>query len=100
MSSADYEMTRLEDKISDLHKKLDENERLAKRNDSREKWEIDRLTHESEIRTRRFEQKKLDLNKELHETVTRRDRVKYKMEEEKKEEFEESNRRTGRHLNH
>jgi predicted nucleic acid-binding Zn-ribbon protein len=100
MSSADYEMRRLEDKISDLHKKLEENERMSKRNDSREQWEIDRLTREFEVRKRGFEQKKEGLNKELQEAVIKRDRVKHKMEEEKKEELAESDKRTGRHLNH
>jgi len=100
MSSAEYEIKRLEVKISDLHKKLEENTRMSKRNDTQEQWEFDRLRREFDVRKRGFEQKNEKLRKELQEIVARRDRTQYKMDKEKEEELEESDNRTGRHFSH
>jgi len=100
MSSAEYEIKRLEDKISDLQKKLEENTRLSMRIDSQEQWEFDRLRREFDSRKRRFEQTNEKLRKELQEIIARRDRTQYKMDKEKEEELEESDDKTGRRFNH
>ena len=99
MSSAEYEIKRLEDKISDLQKKLEENTRLSMRIDSQEQWEFDRLRREFDSRKRRFEETNEKLRKELQEIVSRRDRTQYKMDKEKEEELEESDDKTGRRFN-
>jgi hypothetical protein len=92
MSSSDYEMRRLEAHISDFQKKLDENERISKRNDDREKWELDRLTREFDVRRRGFEQTKEQMTKELKETLRKRDKMEFEMAKEKSESDESSNR--------
>ena len=100
MSSAEYEIKRLEVKITDLHKKIEENTRLSKRADSQEQWELERTRREFDVRKRGLEQSDEKLRKELQEIVARRDRAKYKMEKEEEEKLKEANDRTGRRFNH
>lgn len=79
MSASDYELRRLESNIADLHKELEENERMEKRNDDREQWELDRLKREFEVRKRGFQQKTAQLNQELKAELRKRDKVQYEL---------------------
>jgi hypothetical protein len=107
MSSSEFEIRRLEDKISGLNKKLEENDRMSKRNDSRKQWELDRLKREFEIRERGYQHKKEAYTKDLRELHQKRDRVQYQIAKEKEEELEEmlksrgqSSGPSGRNFNH
>jgi hypothetical protein len=107
MSSSEYEIKRLDDKISSLNKKLEENDRMSKRNDSRKQWELDRLKREFEVRERGYQHKKETMTKELKELHQKRDREQYRIAKEKEEELEEmlrsrgdSSSRSGRNFNH
>jgi SMC interacting uncharacterized protein involved in chromosome segregation len=83
MSSSEYEMRRLEDKISDLHEKLEENKRMSRRNEERERWELDRLSREFDVRKHGYQRKKETLDKELQEMIIKRNRVQYQINKEK-----------------
>jgi len=96
MSSQDYELRRLEDKISDIHKKIEENERMSKRNEERERWELDRLKREFETRERGYVHKRETMTKELKDILTQRDRVQLQITEEKEKEFQEAASKLGR----
>lgn len=100
MSSAEYELRRLEDKISDLNQKLEENKRMSKRNDDRKLWELDRLKREFEIRERGYQNKKETLTKDLKDILQRRDRAQFKMNQEKEQELKDSRDAVGHHFNH
>ena len=100
MSSSEYEMRRLEDKISDIHKKLEETERMSKRNEERERWELDRLKREFETRERGYKHKKEVLTKDLKDILVQRDRVQFKINEEKEKELRASMNKLGRNFNH
>lgn len=99
MSSSEYEMRRLEDKISDLHKKLEENARMSKRNEERGRWELDRLKREFETRERGYVHKKEALTKDLKGELQKRDRVQYQMNEEREKELMESQNKMRRNYN-
>jgi|GEM_PF-1341444 len=100
MSSSDYEMRRLEETISSLGKKLEENARMAKRNEERERWEVDRLRREFDVRARGYEHKKAAMNKELKEAFEKRDRVQFNMNQEIEKELKETQKNMGRNYNH
>jgi len=100
MSSAEYELRRLEDKISDLNKKLEENERMSKRNDERGRWELDRLKREFETRERGYVHRKNTLTKELKDVFQQRDRTVYQISQDKEKELQDSMKKIGRNYNH
>jgi hypothetical protein len=100
MILSELEMRRLEDKISDLHKKLEENQRISKRNDERERWELDRLSREFAVRKSGYEQKKVSLTKDLEELVRKRDRELYKISIEKEAELAGLADKHGGNFNH
>lgn len=100
MSSFDYEMRRLETKVTDLNKKLAENKRLSKRNDSQKLWELDRLKREFETRERRYASKERALNKELEAVLDKRARTQKQVDRELEKQQAEADKRPGRNFKH
>jgi hypothetical protein len=100
MSSSEYELRRLEDKVADVHKKLEENERAVKRNDERERWELDRLKREFDTRKRGYAHKKEALTKDLKDILTQRERVQTRLNEEREEELRDKLTKQSRNFNH
>lgn len=91
-TSSEFDLTRVEDKISKIIKELDELRRLSERNEKDKLWELDKVRREFDSRIRNFEMRKEQLTKEMKDYTTQKDRLKFKIEQEKEEEEEEERR--------
>lgn len=88
-SAAEFDLSRVEDKIEKIQKEIDENQRLNEKNDKDKLWELDKVRREFETRAHNFQAKKEQLLKELKDYHAQRERLQYKIDEEKKKEEEE-----------